>query len=77
MTPPEEAVNWLQKVHVVINNLKTFPTLGTFHGVSHKYMQEYADEFVYRFNRRWWEPQITNATPAGRRRHQAVACCPE
>ena len=56
VTPPEEA-NWLSNVHVVISNLKTF-LLGTFHGVSHKYMQEYVDEFVYRFNRRWWEPQI-------------------
>ena len=57
VTPPEEAANWLPKVYVVISNLKTF-LLGTFHGVSHKNMQEYVDEFVYRFNRRWWEPQI-------------------
>ncbi len=57
VTPPEDATNWLPKVHVVISNLKTF-LLGTIHGVSHQYMQEYVDEFVYWFNCRWWEPQI-------------------
>lgn len=45
LTPPEQAASWLPKVHVVISNLKTF-LLGTFHGVSHQYMQEYVDEFV-------------------------------
>ncbi len=32
--------------------------LGTFHGVTGKYLQEYLDEFVYRFNRRFWEPEL-------------------
>ena len=57
VSPPEEAASWLPKVHVVISNLKTY-LLGTFHGVSHQYMQEYVDEFVYWSNRRWWEAQI-------------------
>lgn len=29
--------------------------LGTFHGVSRKYLQEYLDEYRYRFNRRFFE----------------------
>ena len=57
VTSPEEVANWLPLVHLVISNLKTF-LLGTFHGVSHHYMQEYVDEFVYRFNRRRLEKQI-------------------
>ena len=55
VTPPEEVANWLPKVHVAISILKTI-LLETFHGVTHKYMQEYVDEFVYLFNHRWWEP---------------------
>ncbi len=57
VTPPDQVADWLPLVHIVISNLKTF-LLGTFHGVSHQYMQEYVDEFVYRFNRRRWEKQI-------------------
>ncbi|KAF3982159.1 MAG: transposase [Methylococcales symbiont of Hymedesmia sp. n. MRB-2018] len=34
--------------------------LGTYHGVSGQYMQEYLDEFCYRLNRRFWEEQIPN-----------------
>lgn len=57
LTPPEQATQWLPKVHLIIANLKRF-VLGTFHGVSGKYLQEYIDEFVYRFNRRHWESQL-------------------
>ena len=56
-TPAELADEWLPMVHIVIGNLKRF-LLGTFHGVSGKYLQEYVDEFVYRFNRRKWENQL-------------------
>jgi len=56
-TPPFEAGNWLPKIHVVIGNLKKFLN-GTYHGVSHKHIQEYLDEFCYRFNRRFWEPEL-------------------
>lgn len=56
-TPPELASHWLPKVHLMIANLKRF-VLGTFHGVSGAYLQEYVDEFVYRFNRRHWENQL-------------------
>ena len=57
VVPVEESTNWLPLVHVVIGNLKKFLN-GTFHGVSMKYLQEYLDEFSYRFNRRFWEPQL-------------------
>ncbi len=57
VTPPKEASTWLPKVHIAIGNLKTFIN-GTFHGVSHRYLQEYLDEFCYRYNRRFWEPEL-------------------
>lgn len=28
--------------------------LGTYHGVSSKHLQDYLNEFVFRFNRRFW-----------------------
>ncbi len=59
ITPPERADQWLPWVHIVISNLKRF-LLGTYHGISHRYLQEYLDEFIYRFNRRFWEPEIPN-----------------
>jgi len=57
VVPVEESSSWLPLVHVVIGNLKKFLN-GTFHGVSLKYLQEYLDEFSYRFNRRFWEPEL-------------------
>jgi len=57
VTPPEKASEWLPMVHIMIGNMKQFIN-GTFHGVSSKYLQEYLDEFCYRFNRRFWEPQL-------------------
>ena len=57
VTPGNEAGKWLPWVHIVIGNLKTFLN-GTFHGVSGGYLQEYLDEFCYRFNRRFWESEL-------------------
>ncbi|MGH8612310.1 MAG: IS1595 family transposase [Gammaproteobacteria bacterium] len=57
VTPPKQASRWLPWVHIAIANLKRF-LLGTFHGVSAKYLQEYLNEFCYRFNRRLWEGQL-------------------
>ena len=57
VTPPEKAGVWLPLVHIMIGNMKTFLN-GTFHGVSSNYLQEYLDEFCYRFNRRFWEPEL-------------------
>lgn len=56
--PPEKASEDLPWVHIAISNAKRF-LLGTYHGVSHKHLQRYLDEFCYRFNRRSWEKQIT------------------
>jgi transposase-like protein len=57
VTPPEEAHDWVPLVHIMIGNMKKFIN-GTFHGVSSRYLQEYLDEFCYRFNRRFWEPEL-------------------
>lgn len=59
VTPPEMANEWLPWVHVAIANLKRF-LLGTFHGTSKRYLQDYLNEFCYRFNRRFWEAEIPN-----------------
>ena len=58
VTPPDQASTWLPLVHIVIGNLKKFLN-GTFHGVTHKYLQEYVSKFCYRFNRRFWELELT------------------
>ena len=57
ITPPKKASEWLPLVHIMIGNMKTFIN-GTFHGVSSDYLQEYLDEFCYRFNRRFWEQEL-------------------
>lgn len=59
VTPAELVDEWLPWVHIAIANLKRF-LLGTFHGISLNYVQDYLDEFCYRFNRRFWEKQIPN-----------------
>jgi ISXO2 transposase-like protein len=48
-----QALPW---VHRVISNLKTW-LLGTHHGVDNEHLQEYLDEFVFRYNRRRIHPQ--------------------
>ncbi|SER72735.1 ISXO2-like transposase domain-containing protein, partial [Nitrosomonas sp. Nm51] len=57
VTPPDKAGEWLPWVHIAIGNLKTF-LLGTYHGVSSGYLQEYLNAFCYRFNRRAWEAEL-------------------
>jgi transposase-like protein len=57
ITPPKQASRWLPMVHIMIGNMKKFLN-GTYHGVSGKYLQEYLDEFCYRFNRRFWECEL-------------------
>ncbi len=44
-------------VYIMIGNL-TILLNGTFHGVTHKYLQEYISEFSYHLNRRFWEPEL-------------------
>jgi transposase-like protein len=57
VTPPEQASEWLPWVHVAISNFKSL-VLGTYHGISGRYVQDYLDEYCYRLNRRFWEDQI-------------------
>lgn len=73
VTPPEMASEWLPWVHVVIANLKRF-LLGTFHGTSNRYVQEYLNEFCYRFNRRFWEAEIPNRLMKLCVDHRPIAC---
>ncbi len=56
---PFEAMDKLPWVHILIGNVKSF-IRGTYHGVSHKHLQNYLSEFCYRFNRRFFEDQITD-----------------
>jgi len=43
----------LPLIHLVFSNLKTW-LLGTHHSVSDQHMQAYLNEFVFRFNRRFY-----------------------
>lgn len=43
----------LPMVHLVFSNLKTW-LRGTHHGVSRKHLQAYLNEYVFRFNRRFY-----------------------
>jgi hypothetical protein len=54
VTPSEKVDEWLPWVHMAIGNLKTF-LLGAFHGVTGNYLQEYLNEFCYRYNCRFVE----------------------
>ncbi len=57
LAEPKNIQQHLPWVHILISNFKN-TVRATFHGVSSKYLQRYLDEFIYRFNRRFWEPQI-------------------
>ena len=73
-TPAEKVDEWLPWVHIVISNLKRF-LLGTYHGVQAKYLQEYINEFCYRFNRRRWEPEIPARLLAACATHLPLKSC--
>ena len=45
------SVEWLPHVHRAISLLKRF-LMGTYHGVSARYLPRYLQEFCFRFNRR-------------------------
>jgi transposase-like protein len=53
----KEVKEFLGWAHTLASNAKSY-LLGTLHGVGKKHLQEYLDEFCYRFNRRNWEAQI-------------------
>jgi len=50
---PDVAETYLPFIHLVFSNLKTW-LRGTHHGVSSQHLQAYLNEFVFRFNRRFY-----------------------
>jgi transposase-like protein len=50
---PDMAEKHLPMIHLVFGNLKTWIN-GTHHGVSKKHLQAYLNEYVFRFNRRFY-----------------------
>ena len=46
---PSVVLKW---IHLAFSNLKTW-LLGTYHGIGPEHMQNYLDEYVFRFNRRF------------------------
>jgi transposase-like protein len=57
---PEEAEKALPMIHLVFSNLKAW-ILGTHHGVSQQHLQAYLNEFVFRFNRRFYPMTAFNS----------------
>lgn len=55
----ENAVTLFPWVHTLIANVKG-NIRGVYHGVSDKHLPRYLGGFCYRFNRRFWEPQMFN-----------------
>ena len=55
----KNAVKLFPWVHTLIANVKG-NIRGVYHGVSDKHLSRYLAEFCYRFNRRFWEPQMFN-----------------
>jgi hypothetical protein len=54
---PQSAATKLGWLHIAISLAKQF-LLGTYHGVSRKHLQQYLDEFCYRYNRRFKEDSL-------------------
>jgi len=57
---PEKTDAELPMIHLVFSNLKAW-ILGTHHGVSQQHLQAYLDEFVFRFNRRFYPMTAFNS----------------
>lgn len=57
---PEKAEEALPMIHLVFSNLKVW-ILGTHRGVSHRHLQSYLNEFVFRFNRRFYPMTAFNS----------------
>ena len=47
-------------IHIAFSNLGSW-LLGTHHGVSHRHLQAYLNEFVFRFNRRFYPMTAFNS----------------
>jgi hypothetical protein len=57
---PERTEAHLPMMHIAFSNLKTW-LLGTHHGVSPHHLQAYLNEFVFRFNRRFYPMTAFNS----------------
>lgn len=57
---PETTDMVLPMIHLVFSNLKAW-MLGTHHGVSPQHLQAYLNEFVFRFNRRFYPMTAFNS----------------
>ena len=57
---PEKAEAHLPMIHLAFSNLKTW-LLGTHHGVSQQHLQAYLNEYVFRFNRRFYPMTAFNS----------------
>lgn len=66
---PEKVEQALPMIHLVFSNLKAW-LLGTHHGVSQQHLPAYLNEFVFRFNRRFY-PMSAFATVLGIGMHVA------
>lgn len=53
----QNAAKVLPWAHPLIANIKS-NIRGAYHGVSSKHLMRYLSEFCYRFNWRFWEPQM-------------------
>ncbi len=56
----ERAEAHLPMIHIAFSNLKTW-LLGTHHGVSQQHLQAYLNEYVFRFNRRFYPMTAFNS----------------
>ncbi len=56
----EVVEEFLPIIHLVFGNLQTW-LLGTHHGVSAKHLQAYLNEYVFRFNRRFYRMTSFNS----------------
>ncbi len=57
---PDKAERHLPLIHLVFSNLQTW-LLGTHHGVSQHHLQAYLNEYVFRFNRRFYPMTAFNS----------------
>ena len=57
---PEKTDAYLPMIHIVFSNLKAW-LLGTHHGVSQQHLQAYLNEYVFRFNRRFYPMTAFNS----------------
>lgn len=57
---PDLAKKHLPMIHVVYSNLKNWLD-GTHHSVSHRHLPAYLNEFVFRFNRRFYPRSMLNS----------------